>query len=407
MYKIYVRDQYLNRVAEVDDYQSLELIPRFNSPGAWVMELPTDCFAAKELLKIKAGIVVVRNGKTILSGPVTGRRRNWNKDGDRLTINGKDDLLHLFRNLAYPVPLGPPYTSNAYDVRTGAAETVMKQYVEANIGANARQERRISNLFVAANQGQGKNVTGRARFHNLGEMFASLALAGGDIGFRIVQVGKNLEFQVYQPTDKSKEVLFSPLLGNLQSFEYYTEDPEANYVIVGGGGEGTSRILLEKGDSISISNVSRIESFIDRRDTTDTTELQQAMDEELQQKAQKVGLSISPIDSDSFSFGRDYQLGDRVSVVLTQANEVVDEEEIHYFIAAYQTGSEMTTRVRTIQEKLEVISDVVREIKITVTPEGERITPVIGTPETITNPMIGIFNRMKKMSKRVGNLERR
>ncbi|WP_368657625.1 siphovirus ReqiPepy6 Gp37-like family protein [Metabacillus halosaccharovorans] len=407
MYEIYVRDQYFNRVAEVTDYQQLDLIPKFNSPGSWVLDIPTDCEAAKELIKPKAGIIVKRNGKTILSGPRTQPKRRWDSNGDQLTISGYDDLVHLQRNYASPVPHGPPYTSQAYDIRTGKAETVMKAYLTDNIGINGRSERKINNLLVEVDKGLGNTVTGRARFHNFIELFTSLALSGGDLGFRVVQVGKNLEFQVYTPSDKTNEVFFSPLLGNLSEFEYTVDDPECNYVIVGGGGEGTDRILLEKGNNTSIAKYGRIESFVDRRDTTDIKELEQAMNEELTQKAEKTSLSISPIDTESIAFGRDYNLGDKVSVLITQPNEVVDIETLHYFISAYQTIPVDVERVRRIQEKLEVIKDVVREIKITITPNGENISPVIGTPDSLAHPLLGIFDKMKKITRRINNLERR
>lgn len=404
-YKLYVRDQDFNRVAEIEDYQSLEMFPRFNSPGTWILDLPTDCEAASEIIKPKAGIIVVRDGKTILSGPVTSRKRKWNANEDKITVSGYDDLIYLMRSLAYPT--NGAFTDDAYDIRTGSAETIMKQYIEANIGVNARSERKVPGLVVEANKGLGATVTGRARFHNLIELFTSVALAGGDIGFRIVQVGNNLEFQVYQPLDKTKEVFFSPLLGNLLDFEYTSNDPEANYVIVGGGGEGTARILLERGDSGSISKYGRIESFIDRRDTTDNAELLQAMAEELANKAEKTSLSISPIDTESLAFGRDYNLGDKVSIVLTQPNEVVEIDTIYYFISAYQTLPIDHERVKKIQEKLEVIRDVVREIKISITPTGESITPLIGTPDSFAHPILGIFDKFKKIQRRVSNLERR
>lgn len=407
MYKIYVRDKDLNRVAEVDDYHSLDLIPRFNNPGSWALDLPIVSDAAKEIVKQKSGVIVQKDGQTIFSGPVTSRKRMWNADEDKITVTGYDDLIYIYRSLAYPVPLGPPYTSQAYDIRTGVAETIIKQFVDVNIGPNARSDRRIQNLILQPDQGLGKTVTGRARFHSLIELFRMLALAGGDLGFRIVQVDKSLEFQVYQPSDKTKEVVFSPLLGNLIDFEYLTADPDTNYVVVGGGGEGTARTILERGDSTSISKYGRIESFVDRRDTTDQAELEQSLNEELAQKAERTGLSIVPIDIEGTSFNANYNLGDKVSVILTQPKEIVDTETLNYFLSVNQPSEEERTRIYQIQEKLEVIKDVIREVKITLTPSGENISPMIGTPDITSNSILGIFDKMKQIQRRMSNLERR
>lgn len=369
MYKIYVRDQYLNRVAEVDDFLSLEFILRFNQVGSWVLDIPAGTKAAQYITQPKTGIIVVKDGVTLLSGPVKVRNHKWNKDADTITVSGSDDMVYLLRNLAYPTD--PPFTAKAYDVRTGKAETVLKQYVDYNIGENGRTDRR--KLTVQTDTGIGNTVTGRARFHTLLELCSSLALSGGDLGFKVVQTNGQLQFQVYQPIDKTQSVFFSPQLGNLAEYDYTEEDPEANCTIAGGGGEGASRILLERIDSASIAEYDRYETFIDRRDTTDTTELIQAMDEELSTKARKTSLSITPIDLPNLSFGKHYNLGDKVTVKIGE----------------------------------NTIKDVVREVKIQLTPNGETISPTVGTPESISRPMGGFFNKINKISKRLSNLERR
>src|SRR5690606_2488261 len=110
---------------------------------------------------------------------------------------------------------------------------------------------------IEEDKGLGKNITGRARFQNLLEFLSSLALSGGGLGFRVVQVGNNLEFQVYQPSNKTKSAFFSPLLGNLSSFEYSNDNPEANLVIIGGSGEGKDRIIMWKGDNESVTKYGR------------------------------------------------------------------------------------------------------------------------------------------------------
>lgn len=403
-YKLYVRDQYLNRVAEITDYQKLDLIPRFNDVGTFVLDLPTASFASRELIKKKSGIIVVRDGQTIFSGTVTGRRRSFNSNGDTMTLVGKDDLHFLARTLAYPETNGN-FSLQAYDVRTGVAETVMKQFVDYNMGPNAELSRRL--LTLEADKGLGSSVKGRARFHSMLELLSSIALKGGGLGFRVIQVGNELEFQVYQPSDITGSVFFSPLLGNLSSFEYSNVDPEANLVIVGGGGEGVNRTIMWDADNSSIVKHGRTEIFIDRRDTTDITELNQSIDEELLSKAEQNRFNFTPIDTPSLSFGREYRLGDKVSVVLTHPNEVVDVETLYYFISAYQIMPIKNERIRKIQEKLDVIQDVVREVKISITPEGDRISPVIGNQDSNSDAILGIFDKMKKVTKRISNLERR
>ncbi|MDF2792062.1 MAG: hypothetical protein K0S80_5164 [Neobacillus sp.] len=375
MYKIYIRDANFRRVGET-----------------------------RELIKNKAGIIVKKDGLPLFSGTITSRKRSFSSNSDIIAFAGKDDNNYLAARLAYPVP-SADFSLSDYDVRTGPAETIMKQYVDINAGPNAPiTGRRI--FSIEADAGLGSIVTGRARFDKLIDLLSSLALSGGGLGFRVVQVGVQLQFQVYQPQDKTRSAFFSPLLGNLSSFEYSNDDPEANMVIVGGGGEGTSRIIRWKQDSESIVDYSRFETFVDQRNTSDEAELNQVLDEELTNKSAKNSFNFIPIDTPQLAFNRDYRLGDKVSIILTQPNEIVEKETLHYFLSFYQTGMIETERIRKIQEKLAVIQDVVREVKITIDSNGETISPVVGNDDSHAKGIIGIFDKVRKITKRLSNLER-
>jgi hypothetical protein len=403
MYQIQIRDSQLNRIGEVTDYSKIELIPRFNAVGSFVLDIPTDCTAARELIKPKHGIIVKKNGKTVMSGTVTSRKRSFSSTGDTLTLVGKDDNVYLSGRVAYP-EINGEFALQDYDVRTGSAETIMKQFVSVNAGPNALPERQ--KITIEADKGLGDIVTGRGRFHTLLELLTTIALNGGGLGFRVVHVNDSLEFQVYQPSDKTKEAFFSPLLGNLASFDYSNDDPTANFIIVGGGGEGKDRILLNKSDNTSIATYDRWESFKDQRDTSDLEELNQSLDEELANGTEQYSFNFTPIDTPQLSFGTHYGLGDKVSIVLTQPNEQVDIETLYYFLSAYQTVPVLSERVRKIQEKLDVIQDIVREVKITITPNGEVISPVVGTADSTKGLILGIFQKMNKVIKRLSHLER-
>lgn len=404
MYNIYIRDSQFKRVGEITDYTKLDLIPRFNQVGAFALDVPTDSLAAKELIKIKSGIIVKKDGQTIFSGTVTSRKRSFSASGDTMTFIGKDDNAYLVSRLAYPVTSGD-FSLSDYDVRSGKAETIMKQYVDYNAGLNALSERQI--MTVEADTGLGNTTTGRGRFHTLLELLTSLALNGGGLGFKVVQVDDVLHFQVYQPSDKTKSAFFSPLLGNLANFEYSNDNPESNFIIAGGGGEGKDRILLQRSDNASVAKYGRFEAFKDRRDTTELDELYQSLDEELINASEKNSFSFTPIDTPQLAFGRDYGLGDKVTIILTQPNEIVERDTLHYFLSFYQTDQIETVKIRKIQEKLDVIQDLVREVKISITPEGESISPVVGTQDSNATGILGIFDKMRKITKRVSNLERR
>lgn len=370
---LHVRGADLRRVAEVEDFTGLEMVLRHNRTGSWLLDLPATSEAAGLLASFSAGLVVTRDGVTVLSGPVTGIGRDLDASTDSLTVSGVDDDVWLDRRLALPTPLGPPYTS-AYDIRTGPAETVMRGYVDANLGPAARPERRVPGLTLAPDLGRGVTRTGRGRLQTVADLIRPLALTGGGLGYRIVQQGNALVFEVYESADLTATAVFSEEFGNLLGYTYEAQAAEANYVLAGGGGEGTARVFAERGDSASIVRYGRIETFKDQRQTSDPGELQQAIDEELADRAEQVGLSLRPADTDSLKFGRDYNLGDRVTVIVDGTP----------------------------------IQDVLREVRITLDSSGATVTPTLGSPAgPRPGTVLALFDRMRRLGARVSTVERR
>lgn len=408
-YKIYVRDQNLNRIAEIDDFQSLTAIPKFNDVGTWQLVLNTTIARKKGLFQPFAGIVIERNGIEIISGPIINLSRQWDINGDVLTLSGVDDNCWLKRRLASPDPSSNgDYSTEAYDIQSGAAEAVMKRYVDYNGGPSALSQRQVPGLTLAPDQGQGSTITQSARFDDLLTLLQTIALAGGDLGFRVVQVDNALQFQVYTPENKTATIIFSPALGNLRAFTYSETAPSANYVIVGGQGQGTARTFVERGDSASIAKWGRIEDFEDRRDTSDATQMQQTITDTLSQDAEQNSLSITPVDTKAMTFGQDYSLGDKVSVVIVGEDDKVDIQRVVSFLQAPQTVESSIEHVRKIYPTIEVIQDVVRSVNISLTPNNaEVITPTVGTPKTLAANVPKIFKDMTDLTSRVSKLERR
>ncbi len=363
-YRILVRDDTLALVAEVGDYSQCTIQPRFNGLGGWVLELPAETDAADALVE-GGGIVIVRNGVVLLSGPMIRREDHGDAQGDRVIASGYDDTLVLADRLA--MPCAWPFTAQEADIRTGVAETIMRGYVSDNavtggawLSVTAGHERpAVTGLALATNGLAGISITGRARFLNLLDLLTDLALAGGDLGFRVVQTlttPPTLEFQVYVPADRTATAVFSREMGNLAGYEYVHEGPTVNVATIAGQGEGTARTFRERRDATSITEHSRrVEQFVDRRDTNTTAELDQTGDEALARGGHRDYLRLTPIDTEGLSFlatdpTQGYRLGDRVTVV-----------------------------IRGVP-----VQDVVREVRVTLTPHsGEVLEPIIGTPGAV------------------------
>lgn len=372
---IYVRDTSLNRIAQIEDYDRLEFTSRFNAVGAWQLDLDRRVTGAAQLFTAGNAIVITRNGTTMFAGPVVERKEDKQGNIWKATITGVDDMVWLQRRLASPEPATAmqPYSTNAYDVRTGTTSTIMRQYVDNNAGPSALAARKVPGLVLAADPLIGTSQTGRARWQILIDLLNELALTGGTLGFTVLQSGATLVFSIYQPQNKTSAALFTEEIGNLSSYNFILDAPVSNFVYVGGGGELTARVHQESSDPVEIVNWGRIEKYVDARHTSVVTELQAEASKNLLADAEKATVNAVPIDTGSMAFGTHYNLGDRVTVILTSGARVVD---------------------------------LVREFKVVLTPAGpQSFTPMIGTPGRLE--LLAMLGVIRDLSARLRDLERR
>lgn len=374
VWTLYVRNADLGREAQIDDYTTLNAIVRFNDVGTWELKLDRRAAAADALVQPGAGIEIRRDDFVILTGPVTRVKRDRSDRINALTVSGVDDNVWLQRRLAHPQPAStaPPYSTSADDVRTGAGSTVIWEYVNVNLGPGAISTRELPTLTMATDPEVGADVTGRARYDELLELIKGLAVAGGDLGFKISQDGAGLVFSVYEPDDKSTSVVFSEGFGNLSAFTYEQTAPTYTYVYGGGEGEGTARTIVEGQDSTAVAAWGRIEKLVDAREKEDGPEVSQQIATALAENAEKLSLEITPVDTTNLKYGEHYQLGDIVSVVVDGV----------------------------------VLTDIVRQVEIKLSPQGpQELVPVLGTPGQ--KDLIALFTAVRDLAARTRNLERR
>lgn len=253
------------------------------------------------------------------------------------------------------------FASSAYDARTGAAETLLHGYVNDNCVATTLdpigRSRVIPGLTLAADGGRGSSVSGNARYDALVNkdgtgLLQQLALSSSPpLGFTVTQSGTSLVFSVYVPNDKTGSIIFSQELGNVADFTYGVDAPDidsgGNVAVVAGGGQGTLRTITLRADGTGIVNWGRIETFIDARDTSDPSTLAQRGDAALAQTSETTSFGAVLAPTESMVYGRDFGLGDTVTVVVDGV----------------------------------AFTDIVREADIALTPDGaETVTPAIGTP---------------------------
>ena len=364
---IQVRDSSLNRVAELAEYSRLEVLSRDNDCGTWQIDLPFGAAGADLLFDDGAGLYVEQDGARLIAGPVRNIDRVFDGSGDRLRVSGVSDCVWLQRRLAFPDPDGD-FSLQEFDVRTGVASTVMRQYVDVNVGPSALVDRRVA--VLAPDPVAGSVVTGRARFDLLNDLLRELALAGGDLTYRLVDDGAGqIVFEVGERRDLSGTAVFSPDLGNVASFQFRVASPDATRVVVGGAGEGVARDFLIADEGVSRFGL--IERFVDARQASASGELAQASVEALADAVQPAQLLLEPLDTDAVKFGRDYRVGDIVTVEVDGVPVV----------------------------------DAIRQVRVTYDDTGVTVAPSVsaaGDAQTLR-----LWDELREQRKRVGLLERR
>ena len=378
---IEIRNSNFERVGQLlpKDITDLTIVSKFNEVGSWKITLPSNHHLVDALRTPGSGIVVNGPEGVIISGPsVTAKNISNIESPDGVwEIEGKDDSIILYNHVAYPKPDTDNVEAQtvAYDTRIDYADILMKAYVNNNIGPLAPVSRQVSNLTVQADASIGSILTVSARMNNLNQLIKSIASID-KLGYNVEQVNDELIFKVYQPVDRSGEIRMDIENNQISSIEYLYKQPEATRVIVGGKGTAEQRTFKEVSTPESLASEiewnSRIELFHDARSSQTEDELIQAGLEQLVDKGKTVkSLSVTPSDNTTMQYGKDWFLGDIVSVT------VGDEE----------------------------IIQIVTEVGIIVNSNGVAIKATVGEPIK-TDVEAALIYLQGKNDERLDNLER-
>lgn len=370
---VYTRDQSGDRTGQLDDFQQLDLVLRWNAVGSWVLNCPASTLARN--VGTRGGIVVQQDSTVVFSGSVEQAQRTITFAADDLQLSGASDDVRLGDELCYPEAPALTTDSSAYDSRSGQISTVMRAYVEANCGVAASSYGRQS-VIVSADPLLGSIVSTTERFSTVLDTCQRLSLMDGvgNIGFRVRDRDLGFpSFEVFQAADRRQSAIFSLDLGTCSLVKFTENRTKVNVAVEAGGGQGTARTFVTVTDSASVDRWRTRRVFKDARDTSDTTILTQRGNAALADGASVQTIEVTPFDSGSMVFGTHWNVGDLVTVVV---------------------GTD-----RIVQ--------MVREVHIKLTPDGAAIvTPTIGTPGAGVSLIPDLFRVMSRTTGRVASLER-
>lgn len=366
----------------ISGWTDLQVDLNFNQPAAGTVTLPAwpDVMAQ---LQPGNRLVVIRDGAIWCAGPMESPQTfTWdldsNADPGTVTCTFTDDLARIAGYLTYADPTKAfnlqPADTTAYAVSATNAETIIRTLVNVNCGPGAISARRIEQLVLDTVTGVGSSTSISTRFEALLDVCRTVA-ATNSLGFRTRQVGNQIKFGVYLPQDRTATARFSAALGNLRSVSYALVAPLATAELVQGGDITTATGVYVEVDSGSATDWYRVEKLQDQSGVIDDAdgELTQAGTLALGDDDPQSSLSTVTVDTDDLMAGRDFFLGDKVTVVLP-------------------TGLE--------------VQDVVRTISLTATPDGgEVVTSVVGNQDQST--ATATTRVVRDLARRLGRLETR
>ncbi|MFF3190563.1 siphovirus ReqiPepy6 Gp37-like family protein [Streptomyces misionensis] len=366
------------------DWTNLDATKKFNEPGSGSVDLPA---RPEVMAQLQPGnrLVVIRDGAVWMAGPMEiPTDFSWSVTEEpgpgKVTITFSDDLATVAGYITWPTPANAwtAQPANTYRQLTNTnAETIIRTLINENCGPGALAERRIPRLALDTAAGVGTSTTLKTRFEPLLDVCRTLALNGGALGFRTRQTAGQILFGCYAPRDLRATARFSIGLGNLRSLAYKQSAPTVTHALIAGTEPDigtTGRTYVQAADAAAAASWWRVEKYVDGSAADDSAgELTQAGTEEIASGAAPVELSTVTVDTSDLKAGRDFDLGDRVTVALPFGVEV---------------------------------ADLVRSIHLQASPEsGEYVETLVGSPDATTDPQV--VKAIRTLGRRLGRLETR
>ena len=204
------------------------------------------------------------------------------------------------------------YQDFGWDRYSGPAESAYKHYAKGNLASPEDSKRAVPRLAIAPDQGRGLALPWQGRFDALADLYASIGEATG-MGWDIRPdfAGKRFVLDAWQGRDLA--AVISREMGNAADVQLQvTHSGSLTTLYVGGAGEDEHRMILSQGNDAD--GWDRREGWGDAGSVDDTAMLRLYADKRLAEGRPKETLTAQVIDSGACRYGRDWDVGDVVTV---------------------------------------------------------------------------------------------
>ena len=312
----------------------------YNAVGSWSMVVPYSDFlwnimmAGDFFVNINWRGIFTFGGKCEQPGyqdSIPGSSAS-STSGPFITLSGADYLGLIANKICYPAP------ASAWSAQTAAStdpvastplETAIKHYVTANVGSGAIASRRNTLLDVAASTGRGANVSYTVKFGsgvnlNLMDVIRTLIASTGNGNAMGVSLVRNptthrLTFDVVVPRNLSGKAWVSRDLGNLTAIAFNLTDPTVTDALVQGSG---TNFIQSTASAKTMFN--QVEAFNDSTSESVVANLNATAQQAILSGAAGPTLTATLADTPFLTYGRDYGLGDIVTIEVRPGNTYSD-----------------------------------------------------------------------------------
>lgn len=313
-------DQSLNRVGMVPVLGGTAVLRR-NAVSTFTLDVDGD----NPLTTYAPGdhLMVVEDGVQVVAGRILSDEVNGTSTGTDVALTCTEHMGYLTDRITLPTPnrAVDQQDIDGYYTAKGTAEALICDLVRLNVGQGALAAWKLP-ITVDASQGRGGTTSVNTRFKTVLEEVQTLANVAGLTVYTWMDKNK-IRFSVTKGRDLSRAVRLSQANGALGSYTLTRTAPATTSVLVAGQGQGAARYLkLVSGNTNDWGQ--SVLAFQDRRDTNDSDELIKAGKDTLADNAEGASISTEIVETPALRFGRDYQLGDTITVQLANGVTITD-----------------------------------------------------------------------------------
>jgi len=323
--EIRVYDSDFNWIGATTQAVSVVLKRELFETGSFEIHIEPD--AGVELFRRGNILVIDRDGhkagivRSVVLSAERGKR-------DLAVFGDMPDGLAKQRIIVPPTKAEQP-TAYGYERINSDAETVIKHFAARNMTAPTDSKRQFQRLVMAENKHRGVTFPWQARYTSLADELNSICNYAG-IGYEIYADLKEDRwvFDVIAGADRSagqtdnEPVIFQTEHSNLSSYKY-SEDYASfrNTGYAGGAGNDENRLIYTLG--ANNEGLDRFETFLDCSSARDVSELMYYGSQRMSEYTAVQSIAADTLPR-TFTFGKDYFFGDKVTLRVRKYGLQVD-----------------------------------------------------------------------------------